>query len=266
MDASNAAWVGTMPEAYERWLGPTIFQPFAEDLARRVAARAPSRVLELAAGTGIATRQLLAAVPAAEIVATDLNPAMVELGRRLAPGAAWERADAAALPVEDASFDVVACQFGVMFFPDRVAALAEARRVLRPGGTIVISTWDTVDRHAFAAALAAALEHTFPDQPPTFVVAIPHGYADVAVVEDDLRTAGFAGVAIEHLHLDGRADGAADVARGFCTGTPLRAELEARGSLDAALSAISTEMAARLGSGTVRGEMAALVASAIAPA
>jgi SAM-dependent methyltransferase len=199
-------------------------------------------------------------------VATDLNPAMVELGRRLAPGATWEQADATALPVEDATFDVVACEFGVMFFPDRVAALAEARRVLRPGGAVVVSTWDTVERHAFAAALTAALERTFPDDPPTFVVAVPHGYTDEAAVEGDLRAAGFADIAVERIRLEGRADAAADIARGFCTGTPLRAELERRGSVESAGRSIAAEMTAHLGSGPVRGEMAALVATAVAPA
>jgi SAM-dependent methyltransferase len=266
MDAAHSEWVDSMPEAYERWLGPTIFEPFAEDLARRVAALAPRRILELAAGTGIATRQLLAQLTDAEVVATDLNPAMVELGRRLAPGATWERADATALPIDDTSFDVVTCQFGVMFFPDRVAALAEARRVLRPGGTVIVSTWDTVERHAFAAALTAALEQTFPDDPPTFVVAVPHGYTDEAVIEGDLRAAGFADVAVERIRLEGRADAAADIARGFCTGTPLHAELERRGSVESAGAAIAAEMTALLGAGPMWGEMAALVATAVAPA
>jgi SAM-dependent methyltransferase len=231
-----------------------------------VSGLAPRRVLELAAGTGILTRELLAVADGAEVVATDLNPAMVELGRRLAPGASWERADATALPVDDTSFDVVACQFGVMFFPDRVAALAEACRVLRPGGTVVISTWDTVERHAFAAALTAALEQTFPEDAPTFVVAVPHGYTDEAIIEGDLRAAGFADVAVERIRLEGRADAAPDIARGFCTGTPLRAELERRGSVESAGRAIATEMTALLGAGPVRGEMAALVATAVAPA
>src|SRR5689334_15803767 len=88
---SERRWVGSMPEAYERWLGPTVFRPLAADLARRVAARSPRRILELAAGTGVLTRELVTAAPGAEVVATDLNEAMVEYGRQQVPEAAWRR-------------------------------------------------------------------------------------------------------------------------------------------------------------------------------
>src|SRR6476620_10676147 len=107
-----------MPEAYEKWLVPTVFGPFAVDLAARVAACTPARVLEVAAGTGALTRELARVIPGAEITATDLNEAMVAFGRVRAPGATWQQADAMQLPFDDATFDVVACQFGVMFLPD----------------------------------------------------------------------------------------------------------------------------------------------------
>lgn len=125
-DEAQARWVGSMPEAYERWLGPTVFRPFAVDLAGRVAARRPGRVLELAAGTGVLTRELLAADPHCDLTATDLNSAMVEFGRRRAPAALWRQADATDLPFDAGRFDAVVCQFGVMFFPDKPAAFAEA--------------------------------------------------------------------------------------------------------------------------------------------
>jgi ubiquinone/menaquinone biosynthesis C-methylase UbiE len=263
--AADRLWVGSMPEAYERWLGPTVFQPFAADLARRVAARRSRRVLELAAGTGIVTRELLAAVDGAEITATDLNDAMVQFGSGLAPGAQWRQADALNLPFDDGRFDTVVCQFGVMFFPDKVAAYAEARRVLCSGGSLLFNAWGTVEEHDFAAALTAGLEQAFPDDPPTFMSAIPHGYADVDTVLGDLRAAGFEDVGVETITLVGRAASAGDVATGFCTGTPLRPAIEARADLPATTAAVAKVMESRLGSGEVSSRMVAHVFDASSP-
>jgi len=261
-DRSEALWVGSMPEAYERWLAPAVFRPFAAELAGRVAARRPGRVLELAAGTGVLTRELLTALAGGEVTATDLNPAMVEFGRRQAPAATWRQADAMNLPFDGGRFDAVTCQFGVMFFPDKPAAFAEARRVLVPDGTLVVNTWAEVGRHEFAAALVAALEERFPDDPPPFLSAVPHGYADVDAVVADLEAGGFECLVADTVTLDGRAESVADVAAGFCTGTPLRAEIEARGDLPAATAAVTEAMQARFGPGPVTGRMTAHVLEA----
>ena len=261
-DGMETVWVGSMPEAYERWLGPTVFRPFAVDLTRRVAACRPRRILELAAGTGILTRELLAGVGGAAVTATDLNEAMVEFGRGRVPGAVWRQADALGLPFDDGEFDAVVCQFGVMFFPDKAAAFAEARRVLAPEGSLVVNTWGTVDTHEFAMALMAGLRTVFPDDPPTFIVSIPHGYADPEAVAADARAGGFDLVTVETVSLEGRAASAADIATGFCTGTPLRAEIESRGDLDRITASVAEEMTARLGSGEIRGRMTAHVVAA----
>jgi SAM-dependent methyltransferase len=252
-----------MPELYDRWLGPTVFRPFAVDLAARVAGAAPGRVLELAAGTGILTRELVAVAGAAEVVATDLNEAMVEYGRGQVPGAVWRQADALQLPFDDGGFDAVACQFGVMFFPDKPAAFAEAARVLRPGGSLFVSVWATVGEHDFAAALVAGVELAFPDDPPSFMVSLPHGYADPDAVVADLAAGGLACRSVETVTLEGRAASAGVVAAGFCMGTPLRAEIEARGDLPAATAVIAGEMERRLGSGEVTGRMTAHVIEAV---
>src|SRR5438552_2702839 len=151
-----------MPEAYERWLVPTVFRPFAVDLARRVAARASRRILELAAGTGVLTRELLATITDAEVTATDLNQPMIDLGRRHTPGAEWRQADAMHLPFQPEEYDVVVCQFGVMFFPDRPATFAESRRVLSPDGRLLFNVWGDLETHDFQAALVAALAVAFP--------------------------------------------------------------------------------------------------------
>ena len=252
-----------MPEAYDRWLGASVFQPFAADLARRVAAGRHRRVLELAAGTGILTRELVAAVEGAVVTATDLNRAMVEYGAARAPEATWRQADALALPFVDGEFDAVVCQFGVMFFPDKAAGYAEARRVLEPGGSLFFNTWDAVDTNDFAAALMAGLERAFPDDPPTFLRAVPHGYADVDAVVTDLRSGGLEVRSLETVTLEGRAASAADIATGFCTGTPLRPAIEARADLAATIDVVAREMESRLGTGEVAGRMTAHVIEAV---
>lgn len=261
----DAMWAASMPEAYDRWLEPVMFHPFAVDLARRAAALNPLRVLELAAGTGALTKELLSAVPDATVTATDLNPPMVELGSARAPGAHWRQADALDLPFDDDEFDLVACQFGVMFFPDKVAGFAEARRVLKPDGHLLFNVWDTVNKSFFAAALVAALERIFPDDPPTFLTAVPHGYADLDVVEADLTAAGMRLVAAETLVLEATAESTAGIVKGFCTGSPLRFFLESRGDLEEMTSLVAQELTAVLGAGPVSGELTAHVIHA-APA
>ncbi len=248
-----------MPEAYDRWLGPAIFRPFAVDLAARVARYQPSRLLEIAAGSGVLTRELVAASPAGQVTATDLNPAMVSLGAERVPTARWEQADAMRLPFPDGCFDLVVSQFGVMFFPDKPAAFAEARRVLGPGGHLVFNTWDAVGTHDFAAALVAGLDLAFPGDAPTFVVGVPHGYSDRDQVVRDLAAGGLEIVTVESLALEGHAGSAADVAAGFCMGTPLRTAIEARADLTATLAVIAEEMGRRLGPGPVTARMKAYV-------
>jgi SAM-dependent methyltransferase len=254
-----------MADAYDRFLGPSVFHPFAVDLARRLSTLAPRRILELAAGTGLVTAEVTARLPESELVATDLNPAMVQYGARRAPAAIWQQADAGQLPFGDHQFDAVICQFGVMFFPDKPAAFAEACRVLEPGGRLLFTTWATVDTHEFADSLLAALRTTFPTDPPTFIVSVPHGYAAPEEVEADLTAGGLISEGWESLTLQSTAASAADLAVGFCEGTPIRAEIERRGELAATTRCVSRLMTARLGDGAVRGSMTAFVFQARKP-
>lgn len=248
-----------MPGSYDRLLGPTLFQPFAVDLARRVAKFQPGRVLELAAGTGRVTAELVRELPEAEVVATDLNPAMVEHGMLRVPGAHWQQADAQSLPFPDRTVDLVACQFGVMFFPDKPAAFAEARRVLRPGGHLVGNVWGTLDSHAFERAVVDALRTVFPDDPPRFLETFPHGYADPDRLRADIEAGGLVCEQVETITLHGTADSVAELARGYCTGTPLRGEIEARGDLEATTEALAALLCKALGDGPVDGAMNANV-------
>ncbi|MEU6281434.1 class I SAM-dependent methyltransferase [Streptomyces sp. NPDC047028] len=248
-----------MPAAYEQYLVPVVFRPFAEDLTGRAAALRPRRILELAAGTGVLTSDLLTAVPSAEVTATDLNEAMVCFGSVRAPAAMWRQADVQRLPFPDESFDLVVCQFGVMFFPDRGAAFTEVRRVLTSGGRFLFNTWGPLRTHAFEAALQAGLERAFPVDPPRFLPTVPHGYDGPAVVAADLAAAGFTVQEEQELTLQGRAASTVDVATGYLTGTPLRAAVEECGEGPAVRATVVEEMAARLGPGPVTAPMTAYV-------
>lgn len=262
---ADAQWHGSMPEVYDRCLGPVVFAPYAVELARRAAQLHPARVLELAAGSGVATATLVDALPDASVTATDLNPAMVAWGAARVPAADWKQADAQALPFPDGAFDLVVSQFGVMFFPDRVAAHVEARRVLRPGGTSLFAVWDVVEGSTLTVAMVAALADVLPDDPPGFFARAPHSYADPAVIEADLVASGLVVDAVERVVLPTRAPSAASLVEGFALGTPLRSELQERGELGELVPALSAAMTARLGEGEVVGELAAWVVTASAP-
>lgn len=262
---ADAVFGGSIPEIYDRLLVPVFFEPYAEDLARRVAALRPRDVLELAAGTGVAARAMARSLPGGvRLVATDLNEPM--LARAAAVGAAraveWRRADALALPFADGSFDAIACQFGVMFFPDVRRGLAEARRVLRPGGTLLFTVWDGLEENEFADAVTAELARVFPADPPRFLARTPHGYHHREVIARDLAAAGFGPPPeIETVTARSRAPSHEVPAVGFCQGTPLRAEIEARAgaTLAEATRACAEAMGSRFGRGPVEGRMQALL-------
>src|SRR3954451_2154680 len=200
MAQSDAAFAGSIPVVYDRYLGPLIFAPYGPDLADRVASGAAERVLETAAGTGILTRALAASLPAAsEIVATDLNQPMLDFAAAT-PGVErvqWQRADATALPFPDHSFSAVACQFGAMFFPDRVTGYREALRVLRPDGRFVFSVWDRIEENEFADVVTEAVAALVPNDPTYFLARTAHGYHDVERIGAELAAAGFSRIDIE---------------------------------------------------------------------
>ena len=251
------------PELYDTYLVPLIFESHAMDLARRVAARRPGRVLEIAAGTGVLTRALATALPSSvAIVATDLNQPMLDRASSVGTcrPVEWRQADAMALPFADGSFDVVACQFGAMFFPDKPRAFAQARRVLVPGGTLLFNVWDRIAENQFAAAVTDALENLFPQDPPRFLARTPHGYFELEVITQDLATAGFTGLPlIETLAARSRAASSRIPAIAYCQGTPLRNEIEARDAahLPVQRTYVRDVLARRFGTGAVDGKIQA---------
>jgi SAM-dependent methyltransferase len=262
---TDKVFAGPIPQLYDRHLGPILFQPFAEVIAERLG-EADRAILETAAGTGIVTRAMAAAVPQSNIVATDLNQAMLDVaaGKIHAGHVTWQQADAQSLPFPDASFDVVICSFGVMFMPDKQAAYREARRVLRSPGRFLFTLWDRIDANPPMAIADETVAGLFPDDPPHFLARTPCGYTDKARIEQDLRQGGFTSVTIEEIRRHSEVSSAWEPAMGMCQGTPLRGEIEARdpGSLVRATEAVATAIRKRYGEGSFRAPLQALLVTA----
>lgn len=234
------------PELYDRYMGPLLFEPYATVVAERAAFLQPDRILETAAGTGILTRALHTAVPHAQIVATDLNPVMLEAAaRRLdSDRVSFQQADAQNLPFDDATFDLVVCQFGVMFFSEKVRANDEARRVLRSNGHYLLVSFDRLDLNPVPKAAGDAVAALFPDDPPVYMERGPFSYADPALIEQDLIAAGFTNIKLETVGVTSRVR-ARDAAAGLVLGSPFRSEIERRdpSALDRALHAVTVALA-----------------------
>ena len=262
---TDKVFAGSIPKFYDTYLVPLLFEPYAADLVNRLASRSLSRVLEVAAGTGVVTRALASVLPErVSIVATDLNQPMLDQASALGTARAveWRQADAMQLPFQDGTFDAVVCQFGVMFFPDKTRALSEARRVLRPGGVLVFNVWDRLEENEFADTVTAALASVFPEDPPRFLARTPHGYHAHSRIEQDLVSSGFsAPPEIVTLAARSRANSPRDPAIAFCQGTPLRNEIEAHGAsrLEEATDIAAEAIGRRFGRGEVDGKMQAHV-------
>ncbi|WP_322044334.1 class I SAM-dependent methyltransferase [Paraburkholderia sp. J67] len=265
MSERDKVFAGSIPKFYDTLMVPLIFADYAADLAELVAASSPASVLETAAGSGVVTRALAPKLPVgARYVVTDLNQPMLDhAAARQVPDSRieWRRVDALDLPFDDASFDVVCCQFGAMFFPDRVLGYTEARRVLRPAGRFIFNVWDRIEENAFADDVTIAVAAVFPHDPPGFLARTPHGYHDTALIREELRRAGFADIEIETREKVSRAASARDAAAAYCLGTPLRNEIEARDAnlLQLAMDRATQAIARRHGEGPVTGKIQAHV-------
>lgn len=227
---SSAPFGEGVADFYESLLVPILFEPYALEMATIAERLKPTSVLEVAAGTGALTRALRARLdPAAEIVATDLSQAMIDVGASTLTMSRthWMHADAQDLPFAPSMFDLVVCQFGVMFFPDKPKAYGEAARVLRSGGRFLFATWDSIAANDFARCVDECLANLFPSDPPDFLRRLPYSYFEPRSIKAQVSSAGFDAVSCDRVELTSIA-AAHDVAAAFCLGSPLRAEIDRR--------------------------------------
>jgi ubiquinone/menaquinone biosynthesis C-methylase UbiE len=267
MAQNDAAFTGSIPQLYDEHMGALLFAPYANDLANRLSVMTEGDLLETAAGTGIVTQVLATKLaPAVGITATDLNQPMLDHAAKK-PGVGrveFKQADAQSLPFPDGSFDAVVCQFGVMFFPDKVQGFREARRVLKRGGRLIFNVWDRIESVPVLEAAVAALRRRHPQHPSWFMERVPCGYHDEKKIRADLEAAGFTDCIIETVALEGEAPNARGAAIGLCQGSPMGAEIEAiePGGLQAATEAAAAEIAERFGKGPFKSRLQALVVEA----
>lgn len=258
---------GPTLRARDRYFAPIALAPFAGDIARRLARFSVGPLLEIAADTGVLTQAAASALSAGlTIVATDPAAEMVEHASGK-PGMArvtWQQADPRALPFKEGTFGIATCHFGLASMKDRIGAFQEVRRVMRQGGRFIFSVPGPISQNPVAACLQDALDAFFPDDPPRSIGHGLHGYADNEAIDADLTTAGFTDAVYSTAELRFSAASARDVALGYCLGTPLRPELEARtsGDTEPVLQAVARALADRFGGGAVVSTMRAHIVSA----
>lgn len=267
MPEANATFDGLIPEVYDRHLGAVLFQPYADDLVARLKPLGAKEVLELACGTGIVTRTLLEGLkPRPRLVATDLNEPMIAYARSKLgeqPGLEWRQADASSLPFPDASFDAVVCQFGIMFVPDKLAAMKEAKRVLRPRGVFLFNVWNRIEENDLGRTTHETVARFFPSDPPQFYT-VPFGFHDTELIRSMLGQAGFTDVKIESVEKESKAPSAGHVAVGLIRGNPVVTAIQERGSVEVGtvIAAVEEALKARFGDTPLTARMRATVVSA----
>jgi ubiquinone/menaquinone biosynthesis C-methylase UbiE len=265
MPAPSPAFAGPIPENYDRYLGPYIFEPYARNLVAGTASMAPRTILETACGTGRVTRHLLKTFPGAKLTATDVNGDMINIARQYVSDThiEWRVADAQELPFNEDSFDLVISQFGLMFVPDKPKALAEARRVLKPGGRLLFSTWDRLENNPSFHLADKVVAKYFPVDPPRFFH-IPFSLYDDTQLAAWVKDAGFKDVHISLVRLTCESASAADTARGMLEGSPMYTALNelAPGLLPVIKEELSKALAGEFGDAPMISPMQAWVVQA----
>lgn len=268
VSVGDQEFAGSIPDVYDEYLVPLIFEQYAADLAERVRAEGPSAILEAAAGSGVASRAIAKVLDEdAVFVVSDLNPPMLDRARLSQPNPdriLWRQADCLDLPFATHEFDMVVCQFGAMFFPDRVKAYKEVRRVLNDGGVFVFTMWDRIEENDFAFEVTSALSSLFPEDPPRFLARTPHGHYRQDVYREELAAAGFDVVTLETVEAVSVASDPSVPAVAYCQGTPLRNEIEALDpdGLEGAIQRAAAGVEARFGTGEISGRIKGFVITA----
>jgi ubiquinone/menaquinone biosynthesis C-methylase UbiE len=267
LQSQHAEFTGSIPAAYDRYLGPVLFQPYAEELAARLQVDESGSVLELACGTGILTRVLRNHLPSTvKLTATDLNePMFRHAAAKFGEDEAvqWLQADACSLPFDDRMFDAVVCQFGIMFVPDKALAAREALRVLKPGGLFLFNVWDAMEHNKLGQLTHLTIASYFDKDPPTFYE-VPFGYHDQNEIKRVLEAAGFREIKTEVVAKVASASRAEDVATGFVHGNPVAVAIAERDPLllPVITKALAQAITDRFGETDIRAPMRAIVVQA----
>jgi ubiquinone/menaquinone biosynthesis C-methylase UbiE len=221
-----ASFAGSVPQNYDKYLGPVLFEPYALDLVRRITGA--KNILEIACGTGRVTRHLLNALPPdGKLMATDLNAGMIEVAKSIMQDGRihWQVVDAQELPFENDSFDHIICQFGVMFFPDKAKAMAEAYRVLQPGGKYIFNVWDALEFNPRSAIIKTVMEELMGDEAPDFLKKGPYSWFDKDEITNLLKLTGFKEINLDVVYKTAYYETPGDLINGFVKGSPLSAYL-----------------------------------------
>lgn len=264
MDNTETAFIGSIPEYYDRYFGPIIFEEYAADLARRVNAPAGGVVLEIAAGTGIVTHHLRNTLPdEVKIIATDLNESMLDYAQTKFndhQNIEFQPADAAELSFPDASIDSVICQFSLMFFPDKQVAINEVARVLKPGGEFIFNIWDSFEHNHLLQSVNQTLLGVYPENPILFFEA-PYGYYKIDVIKDLLGRAGFGDIEISILPRVSHSETARQVALATILGTPASIQIAERGGIEVeeVVNIVEEAISEKYGSTSIEAKMQAIV-------
>ena len=218
----TAAFAGTIPANYERYLGPFLFEPYALDLVSRLRDKKYPDILEIACGTGRVTAHLAKSVKHDTLTATDLNPDMIKVAKDIIQNDSinWMPADGMELPFDDSSFDLVVMQFGIMFFLDKEKGLKEAYRVLRHGGKLIYSTWNKVETVKAIHEGRVVIESYFGDDLPKFY-SVPFSMYDDRELTTITRRAGFKSITTTLVKKEGVSPSASDLAKGIVEGNPI---------------------------------------------
>jgi ubiquinone/menaquinone biosynthesis C-methylase UbiE len=268
MKDEHAQFSGSIPTAYDRYLGPMLFQPYAENLAARLQVEKSGSVLELACGTGILTRVLRTRLPSTvELIATDLNEPMFRHAAakfRKDEAVQWLQADACSLPFGDQLFDAVVCQFGIMFVPDKALAAREAHRVLKPCGLFLFNVWDAMDHNELGQLTHQTIASYFDKDPPAFYE-VPFGYHDQDEIKRALNEAGFQEIKTEVVAKVGAASRAEDAATGLVQGNPVAVAIAERDPslLPIITKAVAQAITDRFGETDIRAPMRAIIVHAV---
>jgi ubiquinone/menaquinone biosynthesis C-methylase UbiE len=257
MPQDDKLFTGSIADIYDSHLVPLIFEEFADDMATRIARDRPAHVLETAAGSGVVTRALATVLDKSSLyTVTDLNKPMLDRAASRQPAndnIHWQAADALDLPFRASMFNAVCCQFGVMFFPDKLLGFQQAHRVLEKGGKFVFNVWDDIQHNEFAMTVTEALATVFHNDPPQFLARTPHGYHDIADITATLKQAGFSDIEVSTKTSQSTAKSAREPAIAYCQGTPLRNEIQDRdpNGLEHATNVAAQALSGRYGSGPV---------------